>query len=211
MAKRRAGKKRAWNKGLEIGQKDAFTPAQVKRIRQMLAARGASGLRDLTLFSLAIDSMLQGPELLNITVNDVQASNGTIRDIIKVARTRRRPPIRCALSRPATTALGKWIAVSNKKRNEFLFPGRGAKPSRPMTVRQLNRLLKFWVVEAGLDARKFGKESLRRTKALHILNGTGDIETVRQLLGHMKIESTARYLRLDRKTDPVEVARAFDI
>jgi site-specific recombinase XerD len=80
-----------------------------------------------------------------------------------------------------------------------------------MTVRQLNRLLKFWVDEAGLDSRKFGKESLRRTKALHILNETGDIETVRQLLGHVKIESTARYLRLDRKSDPIEVARAFDI
>jgi hypothetical protein len=40
-----------------------------------------------------------------------------------------------------------------------------------MTVRQMNRLLKFWVAEAGLDPKKYGKESLRRTKALHILLG----------------------------------------
>ena len=88
LKKKRAAKRRAWNKGLEIGQRDAFTPAQVKRIRQVLAGRGVPGLRDLALFSVAIDTMLQGPELLNLTVKDVQLPNGTIRSIINVARTR---------------------------------------------------------------------------------------------------------------------------
>jgi len=59
MAKKRIVKKPAWNKGLEVGQKDAFTPAQVKRLRQVLADRGVPGLRDLALFSVAIDTMLQ--------------------------------------------------------------------------------------------------------------------------------------------------------
>ena len=78
MAKKRIVKKPAWNKGLEVGQKDAFTPAQVKRIRQLLADRGVQGLRDLALFSVAIDTMLQGPELLNLTLKDVAFANGTI-------------------------------------------------------------------------------------------------------------------------------------
>jgi len=211
MAKKRIVKKRAWNKGLEVGQKDAFTPAQVKRIRQVLADRGVRGLRDLALFSVAIDTMLQGPELLNLTVKDVALGNGTIRPIIEVARTRRKPPVRCALSKATAQALGKWIAVSDKKRTDYIFPGRGAGRPRPMTVRQMNRLLKFWVAEAGLDPRKYGKESLRRTKALHILNGTGDIEAVRVLLGHTKIESTARYLRIAKSSDPIAISRAFDI
>jgi len=211
MAKKRIVKKRAWNKGLEFGQKDAFTPAQVKRIRQVLADRGVRGLRDLALFSVAIDTMLQGPELLNLTVKDVALGNGTIRPIIEVARTRRKPPVRCALSKATAQALGKWIAVSDKKRTDYIFPGRGAGRPRPMTVRQMNRLLKFWVAEAGLDPRKYGKESLRRTKALHILNGTGDIEAVRVLLGHTKIESTARYLRIAKRSDPIAISRAFDI
>ena len=60
LKKKRAAKRRAWNKGLEIGQRDAFTPAQVKRIRQVLVGRGVPGLRDLALFSVAIDTMLQG-------------------------------------------------------------------------------------------------------------------------------------------------------
>ena len=211
MAKKRIVKKRVWNKGLEIGQKDAFTPAQVKRIRQLLADRGVQGLRDLALFSVAIDTMLQGPELLNLTVKDVALGNGTIRPIIEVARTRRKPPVRCALSKATAQALGKWIAASDKKRSDYIFPGRGARRPRPMTVRQMNRLLKFWVAEAGLDPKKYGKESLRRTKALHILNGTGDIEAVRVLLGHTKIESTARYLRIAKRSDPIAISRAFDI
>src|SRR5229473_1465822 len=206
LKKKRAGKWRAWNKGLEVGRKGAFTPAQVKRIRQLLADRGVSGLRDLALFSAAIDTMLHGPEILNLTVKDVRLLNGTIRPLIEVARTRR-PPVQCALSKATAKALGKWIAVSGKKRTEYIFSGRGAGRSRAMTVRQMNRLLKFWVAEAGLDPKKYGNESLRRTKALHILNGTGDLETVRMLLGHAKIESTAHYLRITKKSDPIAISR----
>jgi integrase len=212
MAKKRIVKKPAWNKGLEVGQKDAFTPAQVKRIRQVLADRGVPGLRELALFSVAIDTMLPGSELLNLTVKDVALANGTIRPIIEVARTRRKPPVRCVLSKATAQALGKWIAVSDKKRTDYIFPGRGAGRPRPMTARQMNRLVKSWVIGAGLDPTKYGSESLRRTKALHILNGTGDIEAVRVLLGHTKIESTARYLRIaNKRSDPIAISRAFDI
>ena len=210
MAKKRRVK-RPWNKGFEMGQKDALTPAQVKRIRQVLARRGGQGLRDLTLFSVAIDTMLQGPELLNLTVKDVQLPNGTICSVIKIVRPRRKPPVRCALSKASTNALGKWITVSGKKRADHIFSGRGAGSSRRMSTRQMSRLLKSWIAEAGLDPKKYGIESLRRTKALHILNGTGDIETVRALLGHTKIESTARYLHIAKRSDPIAISRAFDI
>ena len=70
-----------------------------------------------------------------------------------------------------------------------------------MTVRQMSRLLKSWIAEAGLDPKKYGIEFLRRTKALHILNGTGDLEAVRVLLGHTKLESTARYLHIAKRSD----------
>jgi site-specific recombinase XerD len=80
-----------------------------------------------------------------------------------------------------------------------------------MTVRQLSRLLKLWIAAAGLNPKKYGHESLRRTKALHILNSTGDLETVRVLLGHAKIESTAHYLLIAKKSDPIAISRAFDI
>jgi integrase len=210
MAKKRGG--RPWNKGIKVGPKDALTPDQVKRIRQSLARRGDRGLSDLALFSLAIDTMLQGPELLGLTVKDVQRSDGKIRSVIEVARRRGRPPVRCAVSKATANALGKWIAASGKKRADYIFSSRRAGPNHPMTVRQMHRRLKSWLGEAGLNPRKYGGESLRRTKAVHILNSTGDVDAVRALLGHEKIESTVRYLQIAAKrTDPIAISRAFEI
>ena len=79
-------RRRAWNKGLEVGNKDAFTPDRVKRIRGLLAKRDISGIRDLALFSMAIDAMLRGRDLLGLLVRDVQKRNGSIRSTIEVSQ-----------------------------------------------------------------------------------------------------------------------------
>jgi hypothetical protein len=77
----------------------------VKQIRRVLIDHGVAGLRDLALFTVAIDSMLQGPQLLGLTVKDVQRPDGTIRLVIEVERPRgkhaRRAPQRVG---PAHTA-----------------------------------------------------------------------------------------------------------
>src|SRR5882762_11037892 len=99
MAKKRARKRQVWNKGLQVGKRDGFTPAQVKRIRALLADRGVPGLRDLALFSTAIDTMLRAQDLLPLVVGDVQSRNGSIRPLIEIARARGMPPARCALSK----------------------------------------------------------------------------------------------------------------
>jgi integrase len=205
-------RRRAWNKGLEVGKKDAFTPDQVKRIRALLAKRGVSGLRDLALFSMAIDAMLRGRDLLGLLVRDVQHRNGSLRSTIEVSQ-KGGPPVRRALSKSTARALEKWIAHSGKKASDYLFSGRGATSGRPMTPRQLNRLVKLWVTEAGLDPTKYGVDSLRRTKALHILRSTGDLRTVGALLGHVKIESTSRFLGVETTSDhnALEVSRAFEV
>jgi hypothetical protein len=58
--KKSLAKRQPWNKGLKVGKRDGFAPDQVKRIRGILADRGVPGLRDLALFSTAIDTMLHG-------------------------------------------------------------------------------------------------------------------------------------------------------
>ena len=68
LKKKVAAKRQAWNKGLEVGKRDGFTPAQVKQIRGLLTGRGAAGLRDLALFSTAIDTMLHAQDLLPLVV-----------------------------------------------------------------------------------------------------------------------------------------------
>src|SRR5260370_34775830 len=145
--KRIATKRQAWNKGLVVGKRDGFTPAEVKRIRGLLAGGGVPRLRDLALFSTAIDTMLHGQDLLNLVVGDVQSRNGSVRALIEVARARGAPAVQCALSNVTSKALEKWITASGKKRTDYLFPGRGP---HPMGQRQLHRLLKLWVVEAGV-------------------------------------------------------------
>ena len=49
----------------------------------------------------------------------------------------------------------------------------------------------------GLDPKIFGTHSLRRTKATLIYKRTGNLRAVQLLLGHTKIESTARYLGVE--------------
>src|SRR5260370_32884693 len=146
-ARKRARKRQVWNKGLEVGKRDGFTPDQVKRIRGLIADRGVRGLRDLALFSTAIDTMLHGQDLLALVVGDVQRRNGSIRPVIEVARARGMPQVRCALSKASTKALEKWITASGTKRTDYLFPGLVVEGRHPMGQRQLNRLLKLWVVE----------------------------------------------------------------
>jgi hypothetical protein len=60
---------------------------------------------------------------------------------------------------------------------------------RLMSVRQLSRLLKLWIIEAELKSSDYSVESLRRTKALHILRGTGDLQVVRALLAMCKLRA----------------------
>ncbi len=65
--KMRTGKRSPWNKGRETGRRDPFSRSEVNRIRRRLAKRGDAGLRDLALFSTAIDTMLRAPDLLGLT------------------------------------------------------------------------------------------------------------------------------------------------
>jgi hypothetical protein len=66
----------------------------------------------------------------------------------------------------------------------------------------VERLLKSWIAEAGLDPKKYGIGSLRRTKALHILNGTGDIRDSPDALGPHEDRVHSAFLTHRRKIRP---------
>ena len=133
MVKKRGAKRWPWNKGLEVGKRDGFTPAQVKRIRNLLAGRGVPGLRDLALFSTAIDTMLHGQDLLALVVGDVQRRDCSIRPVIEVARARGMPPVRCALSNAGNNIrqMAKEMGVADA----FDFPGFMPAYIRPLFCR----------------------------------------------------------------------------
>jgi hypothetical protein len=50
-----------------LAKETGLTPAQVKQIRSVLRDHGAAGVRDLALFSTAIDTMLHGHNLLTLS------------------------------------------------------------------------------------------------------------------------------------------------
>ena len=92
---------------------------------------------------------------------------------------------------------------------EFLFTGhRGSEHS--MTTRQYARLVSEWIGSVGLDPKRFGTHSLRRTKATLTYRRTGNRRAVQLLLGHTKIESTVKYLGIE-VDDALAIAEQVDI
>ncbi len=183
-----------WNKGIEVGQRAPLGLSEVTRIKKLLAKRGDAGLRDLALFSTAIDTMLHAQDLLELTVKDVRMRNRKMRDTFDLTTARYGQSVRCVLSKTTMRVLAKWIKQSAKKPSDYLFTGRLGGGSTPMSARQFSRLVKAWTEGIGLDASLYGIESLRRTRSLDILNKTGNMEAVRIRLEHANIRRTAQYL-----------------
>lgn len=208
--KTKPSKRSTWNKGLEVGPRVAYTKREVTRIRTMLTKRGETGLRDLALFSTAIDTMLHASDLLSLTVKHVKRRNGVMLETIKVPMAGTDRIVECTLSKETRKVLENWIAKTGKKQNDFLFTGR-SRTAKAVTPRQLSRLVKSWTQSIGLDPTDYGTESLRRTRAVYIVTETGNLEAVRVLLGHTKIASTARYLGDFQPSDPLAVSRAHEI
>ena len=70
--------------------------------------------------------------------------------------------------------------------------------------------LSEWIASIGLDPHLFGTHSLRRTKATLIYRRTGNLRAVQLLLGHTKIESAVRYLRIE-VDDALSIAEQVDL
>lgn len=204
-----------WNKGITVGRRSPFTPAHVRRIKKSLVSQKEDGLRDLSLFSTAIDTMLRAPDLLSLKVVDVKTRTGEIRDTISLSRSpedRRARVVRCTLSVPTREALQRYIKLQNKKQKDFIFCNERAGNHAPLSVRQLGRIVKKWAGSIGLDETEYGLESLRRTRAIHILKRSGDLESLTVLLGLSDVVKTAKFLiDVSEPVDALSVSRQYEI
>jgi site-specific recombinase XerD len=75
----------------------------------------------------------------------------------------------------------------------WLFPGRSKR--QPLTTRQFARLFKQAAKAAGLR-KTLSLHTLRHSFATHLLERGTDIRVIQALLGHEKLETTARYTRV---------------
>ena len=103
----------------------------------------------------------------------------------------------------------EWIRLSGLASDDFLFPSR-VHASPHLSTRQYARIVDSWVEEIGLDPAAYGTHSIRRTKPSLIYRRTKNLRAVQLLLGHMKLESTVRYLGIEVE-DALELAEQTEV
>ena len=79
----------------------------------------------------------------------------------------------------------------------FLFEGQT--PGKAMNDRSIQHAIRMAMDQAGLGQHVFSAHSLRHSFATHLLDAGTDIHTIKQLLGHSKIETTMIYLHLTKQ------------
>jgi integrase len=195
-----------WNKGKMIGQKPPLKLKEIWAIRIRLQL--TKKIRELAMFNLAIDSKLRGCDLVSLKVRDVTHGNQVVpRASVMQHKTQR--PVQFELTDPTRDAVGAWIAKAKLKSDEFLFPSR-LRASVHLSTRQYARVVQKWVSSIGLDPTSYGTHSMRRTKATLIYLRTKNLRAVQLLLGHLKLESTIRYLGIE-VDDALEISEQTEI
>lgn len=196
-----------WNKGRSQGQKAPFTKREVGVIKHILEAEGK--LRDVALFSVAVDTMLRSVDLLSLKVEDVTDSQGQVVDEFSIRQQKTGDGNLVTLGKATRRVLALWIEESDKHPWEYLFTGRRDK-TKPISREQYRRLVKQWAEHARLDPKRFSTHSLRRTKAAAVFQVTNNVEVVRELLGHSSIKSTSAYLNIGKKK-ALEIAKKVEM
>ncbi len=171
----------------------AETPLKLKEIWNIRIRLQLFGnIRDLALFNLAIDSKLRACDLVQLRVSDLlHGEQITSRAIVLQKKTKR--TVQFELTDHTKQTVLNWINQEKLISNEYLFPSR-LKNSSHISTRQYARLVTRWIESIGLDSKKYGTHSLRRTKSSLIYRRTKNLRAIQFLLGHAKLESTVRYL-----------------
>ena len=200
--------KNVWNKGKAVGQMKPLTPKQVRMIKDALSSKGdLKSLRDLVLFSAAIDTMLRSVDLLSLRVEDVQDERGEIRDRFWILQQKTGKRHLVEISEGTREVLKEWISKGRKFEEDFLFTGTRKGKFQAISREQYALLVKKWIREvAQADPKEDSTHSLRRTKAALVYKRTGNIEAVRQLLGQHNVNATSVYLNVGQE-DALAIAR----
>lgn len=149
---------------------------------------GALGVRDRAMLELFYSSGLRLSELVGLRWLDLDLDAGEVRVLGKGSKTRIVPVGRHAVS--ALRALGE---AEGRAPETTVFRGRGGAPISPRTVQAR---LKQLALAQGF-AKRVHPHLLRHTFASHMLESSGDLRAVQELLGHADIATTQIYTHLD--------------
>jgi integrase/recombinase XerC len=148
-------------------------------------------LRDKAMFELFYSSGLRLAELVNLDPAQLDMNAGEVRVTGKGSKTRIVP-----LGSHAITALQTWLTVRDRLASAdepALFVGQRGKRITPRVV-QLR--MKQWGIKQGITSNVH-PHLLRHSFATHVLQSSGDLRAVQEMLGHASISTTQVYTHLD--------------
>jgi integrase/recombinase XerC len=145
------------------------------------------GLRDRALLELFYSSGLRLSELCALRWQDLDLAGGLVTVLGKGSKQRRVP-----VGSYARAALAEWKADQRAANDAFVFPGRNG----PITPRGVQARLQTLAQRQGLFKRVH-PHLLRHSFASHVLESSGDLRGVQELLGHADISTTQIYTHLD--------------
>jgi len=160
-------------------------------IKRLLAM--AASLKTRVLLSLGYGCGLRAGEIVRLKVKHIDRAQ----NVIRIEQSKGRKDRNVMLSDEMLGLLRQWWKARRSYdthllplQEQFLFPGR--KPGTPMTTRQLSRLFRETAEAAGTK-KGVTLHTLRHSFATHLLEDNTHIRTLQALLGHAKLETTARY------------------
>lgn len=157
-------------------------------------------LRDRAAFELLYSSGLRVAELVGLDLLDLDLAEGQVA-VTGKGRKRRIVPV----GRHARLALERWLLERRS------WPGADqpalfiTRRGRRLGVRAVQARLDRWARLQGLDCHVH-PHMLRHSFASHLLESSGDLRAVQELLGHADISTTQVYTHLDFQ----HLARAYD-
>jgi len=162
--------------------------------RRLLAV--ASSLKVRLLLSLGYGCGLRAGEVVRLKVKHIDSAQ----KIIRIEQSKGRKDRNVMLSAETLDLLRQWWQVRPSRHDagtrleeRWLFPG--LRSGRSMTTRQLNRLFHEAANAAGIR-KGVTLHALRHSFATHLLERGTDIRIIQALLGHDKLDTTARYTRV---------------
>ena len=156
-------------------------------VGRLLEATPGPGLKYKAALSIAYGAGLRGGEVVMLRVGDIDSK----RMLIRVEMGKGRKDRHAMLSPQLLELLRAWWLQARPQ--GWLFPGRD--PLLPITTRQLNRVCHMAAEAAGLGSW-VTPHTLRHSFATHLLESHTDVRVIQVLLGHAKLDTTARYTQV---------------
>ncbi len=148
-------------------------------------------IRDAALLELFYSSGLRLAELTGLQIDAVDFAQAELRVTGKGAKTRVVPVGKFALA-----ALQKWLDLRQTftpAEQPHIFVNRSG---RPLTPRAVQLRVGYWAKKLGLGVHVH-PHMLRHSFASHLLQSSGDLRAVQEMLGHANISTTQVYTHLD--------------